>query len=84
MPVITLVTGSMTEEVAAPGYEIGHEKLIEKFCCSTWQPKLPKAEIMRQLCMADNIDPANLLIVGDGRSKIAAAAGLGGNRLEPP
>ena len=74
----------MTEEVAAPGYETGHEKLIEKFCCSTWQPKLPKAEITRQLCMTDNIDPANLLIVGNGRSKIAAAAGLGGNRLEPP
>ena len=39
MPVMTLVTGSMAEEVAAPGYETGHGKLIEKFCGSTWQKK---------------------------------------------
>ncbi|MBE6402906.1 MAG: hypothetical protein IKD10_06335 [Lentisphaeria bacterium] len=69
--------GSMAEEVTALGYEMGSGKLIEKFCGSTWQKKLPKVEIMRQLCQSDNIAPENLLIAGDGRSEIAAAVELG-------
>ena len=32
---------------------------------------------MRQLCVEENIDPDNLLIVGDGRSEIAAAVEIG-------
>lgn len=69
--------GSMAEEVAALGYEIGEGKLIDRFCGSTWQKKLPKVEIMRQLCVEENIAPENLLIVGDGRSEISAAVELG-------
>ena len=70
-------TGSMAEEVAALGYKIGKNELIEKFCGSTWHTKLPKVEIMRQLCQTENIRPEELLIVGDGRSEIAAAVEIG-------
>ena len=42
-----------------------------------WHTKLPKVEIMRQLCQKENISPEELLIVGDGRSEIAAAVELG-------
>ena len=70
-------TGSMAEEVAALGYKIGKNELIEKFCGSTWHAKLPKVEIMRQLCRTEKIRPEELLIVGDGRSEIAAAVEIG-------
>lgn len=69
--------GSMAEEVAALGYTIGRGELIEKFCGSAWHTKLPKVEIMRQLCCEEHIAPENLLITGDGRSEIAAAVELG-------
>lgn len=70
-------SGSMAEEVTTLGYEIGEGKLIDRFCGSTWQKKLPKVEIMRQLCAEEKIDPENLLIVGDGRSEISAAVEIG-------
>jgi len=69
--------GSMAEEVAVLGYEIGPGKLLERFCGSTWDEKQPKVEIMRKLCQTDHIRPENLLIIGDGRSEIAAAVELG-------
>ena len=69
--------GTMAEEVTALGYPMGGGKLIERFCGSTWNEKLPKVEIMRKLCMTDNINPENLLVVGDGRSEIAAGVELG-------
>ncbi len=55
----------------------GRNELIEKFCGSTWHTKQPKVEIMRQLCQTENIRPEELLIVGDGRSEIAAAVEIG-------
>ena len=70
-------TGTMAEEVITLGYPIGEGKLIEQFCGSVWNKKEPKVEIMRKLCRANNIAPENLLIVGDGRSEIAAAVELG-------
>ena len=70
-------SGSMAEEVTTLGYEIGEGKLIDRFCGSTWQKKLPKVEIMRQLCVEEKIAPENLLIVGDGRSEISAAVEIG-------
>jgi len=69
--------GTMAEEVTALGYPMGEGKLIERFCGSTWNEKLPKVEIMRKLCITDKIDPANLLVVGDGRSEISAGVELG-------
>lgn len=72
-----IASGSMAEEVTTLGYEIGEGKLIDRFCGSTWQKKLPKVEIMRQLCVEEKIDPANLLIIGDGRSEISAAVEIG-------
>ena len=69
--------GTMAEEVAVLGYPIGEGKLIERFCGSTWNEKLPKVEIMRRLCKSDNIAPENLLVIGDGRSEISAGVELG-------
>lgn len=69
--------GTMAEEVTVLGYPMGAGKLVERFCGSTWNEKLPKVEIMRKLCITDNINPENLLVIGDGRSEIAAGVELG-------
>ena len=69
--------GTMAEEVTALGYPMGEGKLIERFCGSTWNEKLPKVEIMRKLCSTDNVNPENLLVIGDGRSEISAGVELG-------
>lgn len=69
--------GTMAEEIKVLNYPTGKGKLIERFCGSEWNKKEPKVEIMRHLCETDNINPENLLIVGDGRSEIAAARELG-------
>ncbi|MBE6380930.1 MAG: HAD family hydrolase [Lentisphaerae bacterium] len=78
--------GTMAEEVLTLGYPIGEGKLIERFCGSTWTEKLPKVDIMRKLCIQDNIKPENLLVIGDGRSEVAAGVELGAiiiSRLDP-
>ena len=69
--------GTMAEEVIALGYEIGAGKLIEKLEGSTWQEKLPKNEIMFNLCKKDGIDPSHVIITGDGRSEIDAGVQMG-------
>ena len=69
--------GTMAEEIEVLGYEVGPGKIIEEFRGSAWNRKLPKKEIMRELCAEKAIDPRNVLVVGDGRSEIAAGAELG-------
>ena len=69
--------GTMAEEIKVLNYQTGKGRLIERFCGSEWNKKEPKVEIMRHLCESDNINPKNLLIVGDGRSEISAAKELG-------
>ena len=32
---------------------------------------------MKALCREENIDPANVLVIGDGRSEISAGVGMG-------
>ncbi len=69
--------GTMAEEIDVLGYEVGRGKIIEEFRGSAWNRKLPKKEIMSELCAEEGIDPRNVLVVGDGRSEIAAGIGLG-------
>ncbi|MDD5728117.1 MAG: HAD family hydrolase [Victivallales bacterium] len=69
--------GTMYEEVAALGYQIGLDKTVSRLLGSSWNEKLPKEEIMRRICLEENINPDKILIVGDGRSEIAAGVSMG-------
>lgn len=69
--------GTMYEEICALQYPVGKGKLIEEFRGSSWHEKQPKVEIMKEICREKRIDPAHVLIVGDGRSEIAAGVELG-------
>lgn len=69
--------GTMYEEIRTLGYQVGKGKLIEEFCGSTWNEKLPKLEIMKQLIRKKNLSPEEVLVIGDGRSEIAAGVELG-------
>ena len=69
--------GTMYEEIQALGYEVGPGKLIEGFVGSSWNEKLPKIEIMKQLIRRKNLDPRKILVIGDGRSEIFAGKELG-------
>lgn len=67
----------MYEEVLALGFEIGEGKTVEAICGSTWTEKIPKEEVMKRLCKENNINPENVLVVGDGRSEIFAGSEMG-------
>ena len=69
--------GGMFEEVLALGFEIGPGSTVEAMLGSAWDRKIPKDEAMRELCAAHGIDPANVLVLGDGRTEIKAAADMG-------
>lgn len=71
------LSGTMFEEISALGYEIGPGRLLEDLVGSSWQEKLPKRQIMLNLCRNLGVSPEHLLIVGDGRSEIAAGAEMG-------
>lgn len=67
----------MMEEVEALGYPVGHGKLVEEMIGSTWTEKLPKDVIMRRLLDKLGICGGQVLVVGDGRSEIAAGTEMG-------
>jgi len=69
--------GGMYEEVKALGFEIGPGQMVEALHGSSWDRKLPKDEVMNQLCERENMDPATILVLGDGRSEIRAGAQMG-------
>lgn len=69
--------GTMVEEITALHLQPADGGIVEKLIGSTWQKKLPKAEIMRNICRTEKIDPANILVIGDGRSEIAAGVEMG-------
>lgn len=69
--------GTMYEEICALQYPVGEGALIEAFRGSSWHEKQPKIEIMKEICRDNGIDPAHVLVVGDGRSEIAAGVQLG-------
>ena len=64
--------GSMYEEVQT----LGLLDWADDFCGSTWDVKLPKDLIMQRICKRENIAPKNVLVVGDGRSEIAAGVAM--------
>ncbi len=67
----------MLEEVLALGYEIGPGRLVEDIFGSEWNRKITKIEAMRQLMEALDVEPSDILIVGDGRAEISAAVEMG-------
>ena len=69
--------GTMYEEIQALGYPVGPGELIEGFHGSTWDEKLPKIEIMKQLIQKKNLHSSQILVTGDGRSEIFAGQELG-------
>lgn len=69
--------GSMYEEIIALEYPIGQGEIIENLYGSSWNQRLPKNIIMNQICKKENINPENVLIVGDGRSEIDAGVKMG-------
>jgi hypothetical protein len=69
--------GGMAEEVGAVGFEVGPGKLVEDLRGSSWDRKMPKDEVMSQLFDQEGIDPRAVLVLGDGRTEIKAAAVMG-------
>ena len=69
--------GGMYEEVLALGFEIGPGKMIESLEGSSWDRKLPKDEVMRELCRREGVDPVRVLVLGDGRTEIKAGVDMG-------
>jgi phosphoglycolate phosphatase-like HAD superfamily hydrolase len=69
--------GGMYEEVLALGFEIGPGKVVESLEGSSWDRKMPKDEVMRELCRREAVDPAHVLVLGDGRTEIKAGVDMG-------
>ena len=67
----------MYEEVVTLGYEIGAGAVVEDIIGSTWTDKVPKDVIMRRLADRLGLSGVQVLVVGDGRSEIAAGAKMG-------
>jgi phosphoglycolate phosphatase-like HAD superfamily hydrolase len=69
--------GGMLEEVEAVGFQVGPGKAVEAMLGSSWDRKQPKDEVMRELFAREGIDPKAALVIGDGRTEIAAGASFG-------
>ncbi len=69
--------GGMREEVEVCGFEVGPGKLVESLRGSSWDQKLPKDDWIRSIIAEENIDPAKVLIVGDGRTEIKVGVEIG-------
>ena len=67
----------MYEEVLALGFEIGAGREVENIIGSTWEEKIPKNEVMFRLLSDLGVKGENVLVVGDGRSEIAAGVAMG-------
>ena len=67
----------MYEEVETLGYTIGPGELVEDIIGSSWDKKIPKDEIMANLLNKLHIEGKKVLVVGDGRSEIAAGIHMG-------
>lgn len=67
----------MHEEVVTLGYRTGEGELVDDIIGSTWDEKLPKDEIMRELMGKLGAKGDEILITGDGRSEVSAGAGMG-------
>ena len=67
----------MMEEILALGLEVGSGRLVEAVHGSSWDKKMPKDEVMRGLLAELGVAATNVLVVGDGRSEVAAGAQMG-------
>ena len=78
--------GGMYEEVQALGFQVGPGSLVEALEGSSWNRKMPKGEVMRDLLKRRAVDGREVLVIGDGRSEILAGVDLGAvtiSRLPP-
>jgi len=64
--------GGMYEEITSLGYSICPGGDFEAIEGSTWNNKIPKDKVMERLCREEEINPEKVLVIGDGRSEIAA------------
>ena len=69
--------GGMHEEVLALGFEIGPGKIVQRLDGSSWDRKMPKDEVMRELFRREGVQPASALVLGDGRTEIKAGVEMG-------
>jgi phosphoserine phosphatase len=69
--------GGIYEEVVSIGIPIGPGLLVEDICGSAFDHKKPKPEVMEELARQLGIPGEEILVVGDGRSEIAAGKKLG-------
>jgi phosphoglycolate phosphatase-like HAD superfamily hydrolase len=67
----------MMEEITALGFEVGPGKLVEAVRGSSWEHKVPKEEAMRELLEPLGVGGESALVVGDGRSEVAAGVAMG-------
>jgi phosphoglycolate phosphatase-like HAD superfamily hydrolase len=67
----------MMEEMLAIGLEVGPGRLVEAVHGSSWDKKMPKDEVMRGLLTELGVVASDVLVVGDGRSEVAAGAEMG-------
>lgn len=67
----------MYEEVETLGYKIGKGQIAEDIFGSTWTEKMPKDMVMQKLLKTLGADEKSVLVVGDGRSEVAAGAAMG-------
>ncbi|MCF6176363.1 MAG: hypothetical protein L3J71_11415 [Victivallaceae bacterium] len=70
-------SGGMLEEVEACGFEVGPGKLVECMFGSTWDKKMPKDDWIKAIVKDAAIDPAKVLVVGDGRTEIKVGVEIG-------
>jgi hypothetical protein len=69
--------GGMAEEIRAVGLEAGEGQLVRELRGSSWDRKMPKIEVISELFEAEGICPESALVLGDGRTEIAAGASMG-------
>ncbi len=69
--------GGMLEEVEACGFDVGPGKLVESLRGSTWDKKMPKDDWIKAIIKEENLDPAKVLIIGDGRTEIKVGVEMG-------
>jgi phosphoglycolate phosphatase-like HAD superfamily hydrolase len=69
--------GGMYEEVLAVEFAIGPGKMVEALEGSSWDRKMPKDEVMRELFTRLQVDPSHALVIGDGRTEMKAGTDMG-------
>ncbi|AKJ63705.1 HAD family hydrolase [Kiritimatiella glycovorans] len=78
--------GGIYEEAVTLGLSVGPGGLVEDLYGSRWDEKKPKPGVMSELAQRLDIPGEELLVVGDGRSEIAAGVEMGAlciSRLPP-